>query len=168
MTPRFTLLPPWSLRISLVVAIMMLPVMVGVFRAWQTQQQLTVMTDRTRQLLIAHQQAARNIVEKIRRQQKVNAVSPVVLNLLNPIGKVLSDDVSILEVDASVQQQRIRLEVSAKSLSALLDFSARLQRIPATVELQNHRAAQDKTGQWPLRATLNLKLNANEEATQHG
>ncbi|OON41343.1 hypothetical protein BTJ39_05105 [Izhakiella australiensis] len=149
------------------VAVMTLPVMVGAVGAWQTQQQLTAMTDRAQQQLNAHQQAARKIVEKMRRQQKVKAASPDALSLLNPIGKALSAEVSLLQVDASFQQQHVRMEVAAKSLPALLDFSARLQRIPAKVELQNHRPAQDKSGRWPLQATLNLKMDTHTEA-KHG
>ncbi|MEW5561964.1 hypothetical protein AB1287_17240 [Enterobacter asburiae] len=163
MTLRFTRLPPWSLRTSLMVAVLTLPVMVGTFNGWQTQQQLTAMTEQVQVQLSAHQQAARKIAEKMRRQQKVQAASPVALTLLNPVGKALSAEVALLQVDASFPQQSVRLEVAAQSLSALLDFSARLQRIPARVELHNHRPSQDKSGQWPLRATLNLTLEANKE-----
>jgi len=158
MTPRFTPIPAWAIRASALVVILTLPLLAGVVHAWHQQRHLETSFEQVQQQLLAHQQAAKKITEKIRRQAKAQHAPPAVLDLLNPIGKALSEDVSLLEVDASLQQKQVRLEVAAKTLPALLDYSGRLQRIPATVELQNHRVASNKESAWPVSATLTLNI----------
>ncbi|WP_345828060.1 hypothetical protein AAGR22_13985 [Erwinia sp. HDF1-3R] len=158
MTPRFTLIPPGSLRVSLIVTLLTLPSIAGIGHAWYHHKQLTSFSKQIEQRLRTHQQAARTITDKIRRLQTSQPVTMAVMTLLDPLGRALSDEVLLQELDASIQQQQVRINVVAKSLPALLDFSARLQRIPAQVELQNHRTSADKNSQWPLSATLSLNM----------
>lgn len=166
MTPRFTPIPAWAIRASTVVVILTLPLLAIMIHSWHEQQHLEASFEQVEKQLHAHQQAAKEITEKIRQQAKKKYVPPAVLDLLNPIGKALSEDVSLLEVDASLQQKQIRLEVAAKTLPALLDYSGRLQQIPATVELQNHRVEASKGNTWPVSATLTLNIS-NKGDSRH-
>ncbi|MHC9060944.1 hypothetical protein [Pantoea sp. y20] len=166
MTPRFTTIPAWAIRTSAVVVILTLLLLVSVVHAWHQHRHLEATFEQVQQQLLAHQQAANKIAEKVRRETKEKYSPPAVLDLLNPIGKALSADVSLLEIDASLQQKNIRLEVAAKTLPALLDYSGRLQQIPARVELQNHRVKPDKERAWPVSATLTLNIG-NKGDSRH-
>ncbi|WLI78765.1 hypothetical protein Q5705_09580 [Kosakonia sp. H02] len=77
-----------------------------------------------------------------------------VIGMLNPIAKLLMPDVAIVNLYAEPGKKRVRLEVKAMTLEALLDFSTRLEAIPARVELQNHSPAKGGDRKWAVNATL--------------
>lgn len=148
--------PSWALRTSLVVVLLCFPLLIALGHAWSQQQKLMAISEQMQQKLQEHQRAARIINEKLRQQKKIKSISPTALQILTPIGAVLSDDVALLRLNSNSQKREVNLEVAAKTLPALLDFSARLQRIPVQVELQHHHSVKEKGTEWPIRAAVTL------------
>lgn len=143
----------------MIVALLCLPLSIAIGHAWLQQQRLTAISEQTQKKLQEHQRAARAINEKLRQQKKIQPASPAALQLLTPIGTALSQDVALLRLNSNSLKQEVKLEVAAKTLPALLDFTARLQRIPAQVELQNHHSVKEKGTEWPIRAAVNLHFS---------
>lgn len=150
--------PPWALRISLATIMLCLSLLPCVIYSLHDLQNLMAKYEVTQRQLQEHKHAARIIQEKLQRQKKLQHATPGALQMLFKLGAALTDDVAILTLDASLQKQEVRLDISATSLAAVLDFTARLQNIPVLVELQNHHVAKEKESGWPIRATVNIRF----------
>ena len=152
--------PSWALRTLLIVALLCLPLLVVTGHTWFEIQMLTVAHEQTHLSLSDYKRAECDIKEKLRRQRKDNYSTPIALQGLFPLGSVLSEDITLLTLAANFKEKSARLEIAATSLPALLDFTARVQLIPLQVKLQNHRMEKNRTQKWPVRATMNINLSA--------
>ncbi|MEG3130402.1 hypothetical protein SC171_21945 [Pantoea cypripedii] len=162
MTPRFSPTPPWARYLLLITGLLCLPVAGLIVHDSTRQQQLTLETEQMQQQLHTQQQALRTLREAqqrlMRQQQQQQTTSPSLV-MLEKIGSVMRPDVVLRTADVNPGQQTVRLEVSGKSLAAVLDFSQNLQQLPAKVVLDNHRQATDKSPEWPVLAVLDVNFH---------
>jgi len=154
--------PPWALRILLMVTILCVPLLAGISKNWFALQTLTENYEQTQEKLLAHKQAERMIKQKSHQKEKFQPTIPSVLKTLFPLGMVLNENIALLTLDLNVKNQDIALDIAAKSLPVLLDFTEKLQHMPAQVELKKHNVAKDKTGDWPIRASINIHFPGDE------
>lgn len=153
----------WALRILFFTLLLSLPLLVEIGNGWLKYQAFTEMYEITQKKLQAHQQAARKIHEKLTKQRRLKRTLIPELQQTFPIGAALSNEVSLLMLSFNFEKREARLEVAARSLPTLLDFTERLQQIPAQVNLQNHRLDQTAEDGWPIKATLNIHLFAEDQ-----
>lgn len=96
----------------------------------------------------------RGLSARMKKHQPDARAAMQVVAMLNPLAKLLMPDVAIMNVSVEPQKKTVRLQVKAMSLEALLDFSTRLEAIPARVELQNHTPSKELSQKWAVNATL--------------
>jgi Tfp pilus assembly protein PilN len=162
MTPRFSLTPPWARYALLTTGLLCLPIAGLIVHDSSRQQQLTLEAGQMQQQLHTQQQALRTLrdaQQRLMRQQQQQQTTSPSLVMLEKIGSVMRPDVVLRAADVSPGQQAVRLEVSSKSLSAVLEFSQDLQKLPAKVALDNHRQATDKNPEWPVLAVLDVNFH---------
>ncbi|MFS2222962.1 hypothetical protein [Pantoea sp. B65] len=152
--------PRWRLPIGLSLLLLLIaPTLTAIGVTQQQQQQLTRLLAEDMQQLQAHRQAA----EAISARQRAFARTPqpqqdpAQLNGLTLMAAALRDDIALLSLEMDTRQQRLRVEVLSHSLDALLDFVARLQRLPVKVALDSHQTESNMPEPWKIRATLNLE-----------
>lgn len=161
MTPRFSLTPPWARYVLVATTLVSLTLSGLILHERTTQHQLAEEITEAQQTLQTQQQALRKLREaqqKILRQQQKQQTTAQALVLLENIGSVLHPGVALRAADVNPARHNIRLEVSAKSLAALLEFSQALQKLPAKVVLENHRDAAEKSPEWPVTAVLDVSF----------
>lgn len=166
MTPRFSLTPPWARYVLLATTLTSLTLTGLILHERSTQQQLALETNEAQQTLQTQQQALRKLREaqqKILRQQQKQQTTAQALVMLEDIGKVLHPGVALRAADVTPSRHSIRLEVSAKSLAALMEFSQALQTLPAHVVLENHRDAAEETPEWPVTAALDVSFQEERD-----
>ena len=96
----------------------------------------------------------RGLSARMKKHQPDARAAMQVVAMLNPLAKLLLPDVAIMNVSVEPEKKVVRLQVKAISLEALLDFSTRLEAIPARVELQNHTPSKELSQKWAVNATL--------------
>ena len=152
--------PIWALRAVPIVILLSSLLLAATGHAWYEMQALAEKYEQTYHSALDYKKAEREIREKMRRQRKQPYVSPIALQRLFPIGERLKEDIAILMLDANFKKKQTRLEIAAKSVPGLLDFTARVQKIPFDVKLNDHRMEKEKSQLWPVRATMNINLSA--------
>ncbi|HHB1427556.1 TPA: hypothetical protein ACOQZT_003166 [Serratia odorifera] len=156
----FHALPPLALKSSLLLLALTTPLLLGIQSERTHQRALSLQLADEQQQLLAHQQAA----EAIRARQRAFSAAPAGhqpsaprLAVLAQLAQVWQEDIALLSLDLDTRQQRMRLELTARSLDSLLDFVSRLQQSPARVGLENHIRDRSLPSPWQFRATLNLE-----------
>lgn len=155
-------MPPLTIKASLLLLALTVPVLLGVQVERQHQRTLLAQLADEQQQLLAHQQAAETIRARQLSFNKVPAArqeSTPRLAGLATLAHVWQDNVALLSLDLDARQQRIRLELASQSLDSLLDFVSRLQQTPARVGLENHSRDPSLPPPWQIRATLNLEYD---------
>ncbi|AFI89653.1 hypothetical protein EXT68_02830 [Pectobacterium parmentieri] len=150
----------WALRTSLLVILLFFPLMAGITYNWLQLKSLNKNHEQTQRMLFEHRRAEQKIKEKTRQLEKTNSTNPIALKSLFPLGTALGDDIAILTLNASFKKHDVRLNIAAKSLPALFDFIARLQKTRLHVELQHHQIAKNEKQDWPIMAEVNIHLPA--------
>lgn len=166
MTPRFSLTPPWARYVLVATTLVSLTLSGLILHERGTQHQLAEETTEAQQTLQTQQQALgklREAQQKILRQQQKQQTTAQALVLLENIGRVLHPGVALRTADVNPSSHNIRLEVSAKSLAALLEFSQALQKLPAKVVLENHRDTAEKSPEWPVTAVLDVSFQEGRD-----
>ena len=128
---------------------------------WQDIQSLRQQTQRLQQdgsTLSKLQRSEQKVKRALQKNQDGHAPSAGSLsgtadNLLAHIETSWKSDVSLLRMDADMRNQRMKIELLAKSDDALFEFIARLkQQFGESVFLE--RQAVAKEALWPLQANL--------------
>lgn len=146
--------PIYAWPVILVVSALAVYLLLVSMKSYQLRN---VLRDQHQQLIetVAKQdEIVRGLTARMKKHQPDAKASMQVVAMLNPIAKLLLPDVAIMNLNAEPEKKQVRLEVKALSLEALLDFSTRLEAIPAQVELQNHTPAKGVSQKWAVNATL--------------
>ncbi|KOC88873.1 hypothetical protein [Winslowiella iniecta] len=140
--------------------LLIVPVLTGILLSHQQQNRLMTELTAETQKLQAHRQAAETILTRQRAfASQPQQQEPEKLAGLALIGKAWSSDIALLSLELDANQQRVRVEVVAHSLDALLDFVSRLQDTSARVGLEHHQTETSLSEPWKIRATLNLEYS---------
>lgn len=158
-TLHFSPTPPWAIKASLGVILLMLPlgffIKHSVNERWQSQQSF----DAVQVKLHAHRLAAEKISQSQRefnRQRPQDTKSIPAMLPLKLIGEALNDDVTLVSVAIDASAQRVQLSVVADSLNNLLDFTTRLQIVSSKVELGSHAVEVFSGGHRKVKASLTM------------
>lgn len=142
-------------------ALLIAPTLTGIFLGQQQKDQQ--MADLTQQIekLQAHRQAADAILarQQMFARSPARQQDPQQLAALALIGDAWRDDIALMSLELDARQQRVRLEVVANSLDAVLDFVSRLQNSQTRVGLEHHQSENSLPEPWKIRATLNLEYS---------
>lgn len=164
MTPRFTPRPSLAPLLITVVIILSLALGTGLAVSFNKHHRLSVEYRSVSQQLQQYQQTLADAQSRLAKLRATGSMPrQEVMKLLNPIGERLGQHITLLSVTASMPQRSVTLVLQASSLTELMDFSHRLQTIPAQVELQQH-SGTDKTSGWGIvKATLTVKTTQEQQ-----
>lgn len=135
------------------------PTLTGILLGHQQEaRQMTELTQQ-RQKLQEHRRVADAIVARQQSfaRQPARQLDPQQLTALTLVGDAWRDDIALMSLEMDARQERVRLEVVASSLDAVLDFVSRLQNSQTRVGLEHHQSENNLPGPWKIRATLNLE-----------
>lgn len=161
MTPLFTRYPPLAARTLLLAVIGCLPLAGLISHDMLLQHKQTQQTLQLKQQLeIQHQQLRefRAAQRRLLQQQHARNTPQQVIAMLDSIASRLTPDITVVASNADGRTSRVHLTVHAKSLNALLAFTHRLETLPVSVELDNHRHSADKYPDWPVEAAIDVRF----------
>lgn len=128
------------------------------FDKYQGQQRLEKQNQYMTAALAKQNEIARALKARVQANKYKDDASLSIISMLNPVAQLLSPDIAIVSLDANPDKKVITLEVNTTSLAALLDFSARLEQIPAEVELRNHTPTKQANDKWAVNSTLMINF----------
>ena len=140
--------------------LLIIPTLTVIVLNQQQQQRLVTELSTATQKLQEHRQVAETLLARQRvfasqpQQQEPERLAGLAL-----IGQAWTKDIALLSLELDARQQRVRVEVVAHSLDALLDFVSRLQNTRARVDLEQHQTENSLGEPWKIRATLNLEYS---------
>jgi hypothetical protein len=144
----------YACPVIIIALILSLYLCVTMFDQYQEHQVLDQQNQHMAAAVDRQNEIARALKVKAQQNQTNEKASVSIISMLNPVAQLLTSDIAIVSLDANPNKKIVTLDVSATSLSALMDFSARLEQIPARVELKNHTPAKNATDKWAVNATL--------------
>ena len=153
--------PVYAWPVISVVALFTAYLSLATVKSYQQRELLRNQHEQLLQTRAKHDEISRGLMARMKQHQPDAKASMRVITMLNPIAELLLPEVAIVNLQAEPEKKRVRLEVKAISLEALLDFSTRLAAIPAHVELQNHTPAKGNKQKWAVNGTLTVSFDDN-------
>lgn len=146
--------PVYAHLIIFIALILVLCLSITLLKQYREQQVLNQQYQQMSEAVAKQEEITRALKARAKNNQLNDKASLSIISMLNPIAQVLTPDIAIVSLNAEPDKKSVTLDVSTKSLAALLDFSARLEQIPARVELKNHTPAKNATDKWAVNSTL--------------